>query len=171
MTFRVVLTLALFALSACTTAAESPSPYEAPTSQFQADILDDGEVSFAEMERAVFAYSECLKQIGIRTESEFDASIGAYRYSFSGDGLNVSELLDGPDGMACKAETIDIVELVFADQNGPTREEDAEFYANIAECMRKQGYDIDGSDPDSLSALYELYPDEYLACFDSIAGL
>ncbi len=166
-----MLAFALVALAACTTTVESQLPYEAPTSQFQRDILDDGKVSFAEMERAVFAYGECLEQLGIHTESELDVSIGAYRYSFSGDGLDISELLDGPDATACKAEYISIVEVVFAGQHGPTREDDAAFYANVAECMRKQGYDIDGSDPDSMAALHGLYPNEYLACFDSVAGL
>lgn len=169
---RVVISLlVLLATAGCATFGADGSQPESAVSAFQQEILEDGEVSFGEMEFAVAAYAECLDELGIQTEAGYDASNGAYEYSFSTEGADVEQLLEGPDGQECKAEYLGMVELVFADQVGPTPEEDAQFYADVASCMREKGYDVAGSNPAALSALFEQHPDEYLGCFDAVAGL
>jgi len=136
-------------------------------SDFQKLLMHDGEVSLGEMNLAVAAYAECLSGLGISTEAEYSEGNGSFVYEFSSQSADVALMLDGPEGQECKALYIDDVELVFADEMGPTPEEDAQFYEGIAQCLRDAGFDVEASDPSTLSMWWQREPSTYQGCFDS----
>ncbi len=167
----LVLIVAAVLLSGCAESTGNKATPAAGVSTFQAEILEDGDVSLGEMELAVAAYSDCLVVLGITTEAAFDDVDNVWSYRFSTLSEDVEMLLNSAEGLACKAEYLSQVELMFADQVGPSPEEDAQFYTDIVGCMREKGHDVENSDPSTLSAWFDKQPDDYLACFNEVAGL
>lgn len=135
-------------------------------SDFQADILEDGEVTFGEFESAVGAYSACLEELGIAVEAEYSDTNESFDYAFSLPGGDVGAALDTPEAVECHDQYVSRVELVWADQVGPTAEEERAFYEAIAECMRAQGFEVADAEPQTLGFWSDQQPDEYSACFE-----
>lgn len=164
-----LLLLCLLATACSGDAAEPGSGAVAgdeAASGFQADILEDGEVTFGEFEAAVAAYSSCLEELGVAVEAEYSDTNESFDYTFTLPGGDVGAALEAPEAVACHEEYVSRVELVWADQVGPSAEEDRAFYEAIAACMRAQGFEVADAEPQTLGFWFEQQPDEYDVCFD-----
>jgi hypothetical protein len=164
---RIVIVLAMMAaLLACGSDPEKAVPRAVEVSEFQQELLQDGDITFDEMELAVASYADCLSELGITTEADYSLLSRSYSYEFSTESADVESLLESPEGQACKSHYLDDVELVFADQFGPTEQEDAQYYEAVAHCMREAGFDVEDSKPSTLSSWYDREPATYQRCLE-----
>lgn len=133
-------------------------------SPFQREILADGSVDAAEMERAVSAYVACVENVGLQLEAVPDPLLGVYTYRFS---ARTGDELDAlmPETVPCHEEFLSDVELVWADQIGVTEEEDRAFYEAIASCLRGHGFDVPDASPATLDRWISAEPQVYDSCF------
>ncbi len=152
-------------VAACTSQAGARGLATPDLSEFQRQILADGEVTFAEMERAALAYAECMREAGLQVDTTYREDISAYQYTFtapSPEGFD--DLVESADAR-CRPRYLIEVERAWADQAGPTREEETQFYEAIRQCLVDRGHAVPSSDRDELSAAYDRWPDDYDACF------
>ena len=163
---KLVGLVAAVAAIAVACGGSMPSEELSATSDFQSAILEDGEVTSAEMEFAVASYVDCLGELGVATEAQFDQSQGTYTYRFTSDVVNVGEVLEGASGTSCHENFLDQVELGFADNFAPNPDTETQLYASVAECLRVRGYPVEDSDPATLSIWVSQAPDDYDACFE-----
>lgn len=139
-------------------------------SEFQQQLLSDGEVTFSEYEEAVFATMRCLTRAGIWvSDPMLDAAGSSYRFDFGGayteaEGEEMENTYE-----KCYREFQDAVDEVWAIQNGPSEEEITVFYERVLECVRAKGFDIviDAQQP-NLERVNQLAPYDYPACFEEV---
>ncbi len=105
-------------------------------SSFQQDLLEDGDLTFSEYERAVFATVDCLVSEGFDVSgvrlSPFDGDTYEFSYSVPGKSL--------PDAARvaadrCFLEYLDTVDLVWAGVNRSTESELAEQDLRLRQCL------------------------------------
>ncbi len=147
-------------ISACARSGAAPTP---------AEILADGFVSDSEYLAAIEAVSGCVEATGADFSVEFDR-YNAPRFHASGRG-GLEAIVD-----SCLAGHLGAVELVWADQNAPSPEEDAAFYDAVVSCVEEGlGVDFGTVEPRSsvrapdtavTDAAIAADPDLYSTCLD-----
>lgn len=108
------------------------------TSEFQREILRDGEVTQAEHERARLAFTGCIEDAGVPvTDLELDENGQIVLLGVAGE---------NPDGIVqqCEAEYYSDVREAWRVALRPGDSEQAMF-ARIAECMAQSGYVVSSS--------------------------
>ena len=161
---RRTLALVLL-LSACGGGSAVPTPEQ---------ILEDGIVTDAEFRAGLGAVEECVSDAGAQFSVEFDQN-GTPRYRAAG-GNNLDAIVN-----ACITIHLGPVEAAWADQHGPTPEEDAAFYDGVVTCVEaglgvelgtvKPGTSGGGPDTAVTDAAIAAAPELYATCFDQqLAG-
>ncbi len=148
----VVVLLAGLALAACAgETPESPLPADLAralesTSEFQREILKDGNVTHEEYERAVYATVQCMRDGGIRISQEpYETWRG--QLDFAWETRNEEEdALSARVHEECRAEHNDLVSIQYFYQVRPTEKERAEARIALIECLRSAGVQL-SSDP------------------------
>lgn len=129
---------------------------------------DTGGVSWAEYHRAVEATVSCLTEAGweARAEPANDRLMPAYgfvlRDTSEVTGQDSEQALDDCQ----RSAGLTRIQLQWADQIGPSAEEDRSFYEIVARCLRASGVDIEEASPDALTAANREHPDLYEECRD-----
>jgi hypothetical protein len=122
-------------------------------------------VTFSEYESAVFEMVACLRRAGLEAGDPELEPNRTYSYT----------VVDpAPEGAAahqaaferCEETYLRDVELGWADANQPDPAEEAAFYEAVADCLRGEGIDVAGSDPQSLAVAFDEHEDVYRRCFD-----
>lgn len=132
-------------------------------------ILDDGIVEDSEFRAALEAVEECVQEAGAEFSVDFDQS-GIPRYRAAG-GDKLDAIVN-----ACITIHLGPVEAAWAEQHGPTPEEDAAFYDGVVSCV-EAGLGVElgtvrpsasGSGPETAvtDAAIAADPDLYASCFD-----
>ena len=118
---------------------------KSPVSAFQAEILDDGDVSIAEYERAVSATVGSLRESRHTVFGPVWTFDGLhYLYTFAGGNE------DGSADAECSAQYLSEVKLAWSDQVAPTEGERQAAAAEFAECLRADG--VEGAE-DGINAI------------------
>ena len=150
-------------LSACSTSDAPLTP---------AEILADGFVSDAEYLGALAAISSCVEATGAEMRVEFDRNKAAcFHLSDPSGSVDLDTVMS-----SCIAKHLGRAEFVWADQVGPTAEEDAAFYDAVVSCV-EEGLGVEfgtvrpknlGKGPDTsvTDAAIAADPKLYDACFD-----
>lgn len=167
--FRAALATAVLAGCAGSQQATADSAGDT-VSDYQQEILGDDLVTFGELEGAVSQYVACIEgDTSLRVEYVFDEQARAFSFLFTDlAGGDASQIVEQPEAVACNEEYKFWVERFWADQEGPSPEDDAAFYAAIAECMRVKGFDVEASDPATLDYWIGQEPEEYDDCFRTV---
>ncbi|HDL42290.1 MAG TPA: hypothetical protein ENG98_04675 [Actinobacteria bacterium] len=118
----------------------------ASTTDFQKEILSDGEVTIDELEKAVLATVQCMGESGVPvTDFEFDSESGEWGMSVAAGEVPRTEAeLEALDAIEsrCMNEYSIAVGSVFGFQNQPTPEELSAELARTAQCMREKGFEV-----------------------------
>lgn len=132
----------------------------------QAPFLEDGVVTAAEREAAYLAYLDCLEQSGHEVLSYQLRPDGDQLHLDHGD-LGETESVRMDD--KCRSEHYNVVGIVFTNQNRPSAEQEAEWWREAGECMRRLGHDV----PDSSNMVDLMAVEPFVAaeCYDEAAGL
>lgn len=132
-------------------------------------ILADGIVTDSEFRAALGAVEQCVDEAGAKFSVEFDQN-GTPRYRAEG-GPNLDAIVN-----ACITIHLGRAEAAWADQHGPTPEEDAAFYDGVVSCV-EEGLGVEfgtvrpratggGPDTEVTDAAIAADPDLYDSCFD-----
>ncbi|HDL42289.1 MAG TPA: hypothetical protein ENG98_04670 [Actinobacteria bacterium] len=118
----------------------------ASTTDFQKEILLDGEVTVDELEKAILANVQCQTENGVEIRDfVFDPFGGGYEMSivWGEDRPDDSDLesLDAIEEM-CTIEYSIAVEGMFMFQNQSTPEELSAELARTAQCLREKGFEV-----------------------------
>lgn len=160
----IMVGLMVVLVSACASDAIGSDSDLSGLSEFQKEILEDGSVTYSELERAVLAFVDCAAANGVTVEIAYREDIRAFEYAYTGSADSFeSDLAEVEEGF-CQTEFKSEVELVWADQAW-TAQDDEAFYSFIADCLTSRGIPV--SDPLSeLGVVSQLHPMEYDECFD-----
>ncbi len=128
------------------------------TTDFQKEILSDGEVTIDELEKAVLATVQCMEENGIPiTDFSFDSENAEWGMSVAAEEADRTDAeLAAFDAIenACTEEYSMAVGSVFGFQNQPTPEELSAELARTAQCMREKGFDVpDGATREAMQNL------------------
>jgi hypothetical protein len=164
----VLMVVVVVGCSAQDGAVGSPGSYLSP---YQAAILQDGLVTFDEMDAAVHEYAACVgSATGVEVDVSFSMKSRAFSYLFVDPlGRDAESLVNSPEGEACSQEFKSFVELAWADQEGGSEIDDQTFYAAVADCMRIKGFNVQGSDAATLDYWIDQEPDAYEDCWNTVA--
>ncbi len=168
---RLLMTCCLIlVVTACADSDGEPTTGTATSefSPFQRGLLDDGELTYGEMEFAAESYASCVAQQGVRVEVEYDEQSKSFGYRVFSQTGNVTAVMESEDTRLCEQEFIGEVELFWADQAGPSEAEDQAFYGEVAACMRDRGFDVVDSKPSTLAYWIDTEPREYDSCFEEV---
>lgn len=146
----------------------SASMADLEMSAFQREILDDGELTYGEMEYAAESYANCVARQGVSAEVEFDEQSRSFGYRVYSDTGDVPKVMESEETRLCEQEFISELELFWADQVGPSEAEDQAFYDEVAACMRERGFDVADSRPSTLTYWINNEPQEYDSCFEEV---
>ena len=134
---------------------------DAEAHPLQEEILSDGFVSHAEMERALVAVVSCVSDEGFTvTLADFSPGRG---WQFAMEAAS-EEVMDAVDRTYeyCYRHMLSHVEARYLEQHTPTASELAEEHQRMVECLQDYGYDL-GEIPIEQLAL-EVAPEDMLAC-------
>ncbi|APZ33067.1 hypothetical protein BOH66_01200 [Microbacterium aurum] len=176
-----VLLLALAtALTACTAPEEEIPPLNLEsildtTTQFQAQILEDGKVTASEYEMALLAERDCVITAGAVAGELYETGNAEKTFDYEVTASDESDLkaIDEKAG-ACLGEYFDDVAHVWAYQQLLTAEERKELQPKVVQCLTDTGIAVP-SDADLekiTEILYsnETYPDLARPCIDAYPG-
>ncbi len=135
-------------------------------SEFERPYLEDGVVTAAEREAAYLSYVSCMEEKGIKVQW--------YELLPTGDTIShMSDVLDQEEEDQvhddCRADYYEVVGIVFAEQNAPTAEQEAEWLRQAGQCMRDLGHDVP-PDP-TRDEIMEIDAFEAADCYDEAAGI
>lgn len=154
--------------SSCSSGDEMSSaevPLPVGLSDFQRDLLGDGEVTFDEYERAVLAAMQCLRDAGIRTAGPelVDGRFYFFDFAEGDDPARTDQVLAG-----CEEEYLSEVEPAWGEASRTPEDEERNdrFYGGVADCLRRNGVAIEDSSTESLSAALDADRPLYLRCYD-----
>ena len=106
----------------------------------QAEILADGEVSHAEMERALLAEVACINSRGFEARlEEFTPGEGHGLWADAGTAAAQDELDRVSD--ECHHKTVSQVAEVYSEQHGPSEQEAQAQHQRFLDCLVGRGYD------------------------------
>ncbi|HHQ49614.1 MAG TPA: hypothetical protein ENK19_12125 [Acidobacteria bacterium] len=161
----------------------SPPRLQDDLPEFQARIVADGEVSFAEYEEAVLATVRCLRARGVEVIGPYlESEAGRYgRPVFTVGPRDPSRFylwsLTSPteegiedaerQNAACRAEYLDAVEVLYTWLNEPSEEEWADWYRRLEACLKANGVEVPAGDRSTLSSFAVEHRD--LGCPDAAA--
>ncbi|VAW07149.1 hypothetical protein MNBD_ACTINO02-3068 [hydrothermal vent metagenome] len=174
---RVGLLAFVLVVSACSgTAATTDTAFPpwletlvASTTEFQKEILSDGEVTIDELEKAVLATVQCMEENGVTvSDFSFDSESAEWGMAivWGTDPPDDADLdsLDAVENM-CATEYSIVVGSVFGFQNRPTPEEFSVELARTAQCMRDRGLEVpDGVTREQLQLIAESDERAYGEC-------
>ncbi len=107
------------------------------------DILADGQVTHAEMERALLATVECVRDAGYDVElNYFRPGIG-WSFGLMGDDPSTVEAADAEKERCYSRFVAGVSDQYFA-QHGLSESERASWERTLLECLREEGNDVDG---------------------------
>lgn len=162
---RTVVAAAVVALASGVAACSTQEPMQ-PTvvledlSAFEREILDDGEVTFAELERARFATVTCLEDLGF--EARFvplDGRVSALEADsgLPGPGETESELEERFDSGIdqCTGEYLDDVEATWIAATAPSGIELAAALSDLQACVAPYDVSVGSGDPEGLLVLFQ----------------
>jgi len=167
--FRMALAFAVVLASCSSGDAEisAREPLPEGLSAFQREMLEDGEVTFDEYERAVLAAMQCLRDAGIRTAGPdlVDGRFYTFDFAEGDDPARTDDVLAG-----CEEEYLSEVEWAWSEASRTPQDDERheQFYGGVADCLRRNGVDIEDSSPASLSAVLDADRALYLKCFDEM---
>ncbi len=144
-----VLVVAACSGTPATTNTEIPAWLETmvgSASEFQKEILSDGEVTIVELEKAALATVQCLEENGVVvSDFSFDSENAEW-------GMSIVLGVEVPDDAEmnsldaiqaeCEGEFLIVVWNVFGFQNQPTPEELSLELARTAQCLREKGFEV-----------------------------
>ena len=161
-----VVALVVVAAS-CAGGASPPSISSSAATTFEQELLADGVVTDAEMERAAFAFEECVRALGIEAKVDIDPE-GAGTVTVALSAAS-EEAVDSvrPQIDTCRAQYLEAAEEAWLLARAPSAREEAEFYGTIAACLRQQGIEVPETDPVTLGRLSDAYPEQYATCLDA----
>ncbi len=129
----------------------------APRDPLQDEILADGVVTPAEMERALLAVVECVRDAGFSAELiEFDPA-GSWGLEVSG-GTEAGTDQAEARWQYCSVSLTSEVETVFMRDHVPSEADRAQQEAAVVACVRALGYEVD--DLGSIGRLHAALLDE-----------
>ena len=142
-------------------AVDESAEVVARVNEFQQNLLDEGELTFANYEVAMLATAECILEMGhdVRELELIDGRFYAFNVDDSGRDVDASVA-------ACEAEFSGRIQSVWADHSAASPDEEAAFYQSIADCLRENGMSLSDSSPSSLSEALRTNNDLYSSCFD-----
>lgn len=166
-------------LSSCAAAEEAPKlnvdEIAASTTQFQAEILADGEVSAAEYEKALLAQRQCVIDAGATPGELVDAGNNerTFDYQVSAPSDGEREIIEAK-AEECLGEFFDDIAQVWAYQQLLTADEREELRPKVVECLNKAGLAVP-SDADLKKIAEVLGSDESklemaAPCFEKYPG-
>lgn len=124
--------------------------------EFQAEILSDGLVSYAEYEAAVFATISCLREQGLRVLGPTESSDGLLAYSYGGAETKEESDAQVVIGDECESRYLNYVSGGYKILHAPSAEEMQQRRLEYAECLHDRGYEIHagatGPEMDELSS-------------------
>lgn len=176
------IVLGLVMASGCSLGSAADTTVNAPTAGFdgpgittseesgsdpiQAEILADGAVSHAEMERALFAVVTCVQSEGYNAELlDFRQGRGWDLQSW-GATEEEADLADEALGR-CYSTVLSDVEVVYLEEYGPTEQEVQAGEERMRACLADRGYETEGVPMSEL--MIRVDPDEFVAC-DELSG-
>ncbi len=131
-------------------------------SEFQANILNEGELTFSGYEKAMLATTECIREGGHKVADLELLDETFYAFSVEGSGPEVDAIVG-----TCEAEFSGEIQKVWANQNAAEPENESAFYQSVADCLRENGMEISDSSPGALAAAQATDEALYLSCFDA----
>lgn len=116
------------------------------TSDFEREVLNDGEVTRAEYDEAVGLYLECLRDQGLAIDAHADNN-GIYSYSFVGSDTDFYDEID----FECRPGTIEIIEPLFIEvERNPAN---LPPLVRFTECLEGEGLIEAGTEPEEVERL------------------
>ncbi|VAW07147.1 hypothetical protein MNBD_ACTINO02-3067 [hydrothermal vent metagenome] len=148
-----LLVLVLVAAACSGTPASTDSEFPpwleslvASTTDFQKEILSDGEVTIDELEKAALATVQCLEENGVVvSDFSFDSENAEWGMSIVlGAEVPDDAEMNSLDAIQaeCEGEFLIVVWNVFGFQNQPTPEELSLELARAAQCLREKGFEV-----------------------------
>ena len=138
-------------------------------SGFQARILVDGEVTFAEAESAYLGLIACLNQAGFEASGLETDEQGGFAF-ITRDPPTSQALAFNKTMTRCELEYTSAVEVAWADATATSPEEEAAFYTEVASCLRRAGLAVADASPEELARVFEADPISYDKCLDEVVA-
>jgi len=143
-------------------------PALAETSDYQRAILEDGDLTFQEYERALLDTVACLQDAGVRIVSgpQLQSDGRTLHFSFSGGATIAGVDAAGQQYDICYAEHLDLVSLVWLFLDPKTEQELQAARRSLVDCLREAGVDVadDPSDVDFVRFYQEEPPESFHRC-------
>jgi hypothetical protein len=124
-------------------------------------LIEDGELTFAEYERAVFNLVDCVSAEGIEVLSPELEDDNFYSYT-----VVLTDRSDAVVG-ACEAEHFSYIELVWAEVNRQDPADEQREIEQVASCLRDAGFEVE-STPDALVRALEEDPAAFATCVEDL---
>ncbi len=132
-------------------------------SAIEADVLSDGEVSYAELERAALHMVRCIEDaLGVEGSATYRGDSFAFDFHDPQNQMNEKMERFAADFDACEAE-INEIQTAWADQIARVGRGDDQ-YEVVRQCLRRAGIDVGSGSPTDLSRASELHPYQYQTC-------
>jgi glycerophosphoryl diester phosphodiesterase len=111
----------------------------ADVDQTQRDILADGAVDRAELERSLSNEAQCLDGLGFDASWEF-INKSRFIYTVLNRPGNTGD--SGAAEQDCSAKYSDVVQIVWATQNARTPTQQADYEQSIIDCLKSKGITV-----------------------------
>lgn len=164
----------LSAASGCSSPSESVSVDRNALhdrSELEAQVLADGEISYAELEKAALRMVGCIEEaLGVEGTARYQGDSFAFDFYDPQKQMNEKMEQFGSDVEECEAE-IDEIQFAWADQLATVGHEEDQ-YEVVVECLRRGGFEVASASSEDLSKASSQYPDQYQACLsEAFPGL
>jgi len=167
--------VALSAASGCSSPSEAVSVDRnvalQDRSELETDVLADGEVLYAELEKAALHMVGCIEDaLGVEGTASYRGD--SFSFDFYDPQKQMNEKMEqfGLDVEECEAE-IDEIQFAWADQLASVGH-GADQYEVVVECLRRDGLEVASDSPEDLSNASSRYPEQYQACLsEAFPGL
>ena len=134
-----------------------------PSDSLQAEILADGEVSNAEMERALLAVVACVRDGGYRAELTGFVPGDGWTFEVGAESAEEADRAEARFTL-CSARFLSDVEAIYLAANSLTEAEIEQRNRAILECLAAEGLDVEGMSSVG-EFLVEALDDEALGAF------
>jgi hypothetical protein len=141
--------LVVFSLTSCASPQNEPAPLDvseiaANTTEFQHQIIEDGEVTYAEYEKAVLAQRQCVQGTGAVPTELYEIGNNELAFDYevrAADDETASRISSEAD--QCRLEYLVDVGRVWAYQQVLTEEQRDEMQPLVVACLNEAGLEID----------------------------
>lgn len=121
---------------------------------FQADLLSDGDLTYAEYERAVLAQVQCMEDAGYEANGPMPSRGHQIVYDYEAVKGDPDALVSTFDD--CYSQYLDVVEPVWAYLHQPTEQEKFDEIQSLSACLFEAGSDV--PDDPTYGELLDLVP-------------